>query len=190
MKFIGEEPRSDLLARSIGLVSRKLANRTLMTLLESLNSGSRVAVSKVKGLESGFIVQLYQKHAITGLLFETKKRERKRDEQGNQAAQIVGYVVGRVILQMFDRKPALGRLQTCFCNVEPRILASRGIVFFFSFPYRDDRKFRPPLHKITSRQNIASISHQIPNSRPTRFHFPFSRNEKHREPPPTSTDQP
>lgn len=56
MKFIGEEPRSDLLARSIGLVSRKLANRTLMTLLESLNSGSRVAVSKVKGLESGFIV--------------------------------------------------------------------------------------------------------------------------------------
>lgn len=50
-----------------------------MTLLESLNShsGSRVAVSKVKGLESGFIVQLYQKHAITGLLFETKKRERE-----------------------------------------------------------------------------------------------------------------
>lgn len=33
--------------------SRKLANRTLMTLLESLNShsGSRVVVSKVKGLE-------------------------------------------------------------------------------------------------------------------------------------------
>lgn len=161
MKFIARSVCS--LDRSIdrSVVSRKLANRTLTTLLESLNShsGSRVAVPKVKGLESGFIVQLYQKHAITGLLFETRKSEREREtSKGIRPLRLSGIVVGRVILQMFDRKPALGRLQTCFCNVEPRISVSRGIVFFFPpFPYREGQ----------SKLSAASLRHKIRQGRIT-----------------------
>lgn len=82
-----------------------------------------------------------------------KEREREREtSKGIRPLRLSGIVVGRVILQMFDRKPALGRLQTCFCNVEPRISVSRGIVFFFPpFPYREGQSklsAASPRHKI------------------------------------------
>lgn len=123
--------------------------------------------------------------------FSKRKREREKEtSKGIRPLRLSGMLSDGLSYKCsIENLPWVGYRRVSVTSSH-EFLPHAVIVFFFSFPYRDDRKFRPPLHKITSRQNIASISHQIPNSRPTRFHFPFSRNEKYREPPPTSTDQP
>lgn len=56
-------------------------------------------------------------------------------------------------------KTCPGRLQTCFCNVGPRIPASHGAVSFF--PYMGNRNFGSPCNEARCPQDLSYISSTV-----------------------------